>query len=1468
MATFGRYETTHELYRTGPVVVYAGRSASGPAEQFVIKVLQPLAPFSDEKQLERESALFISRALTQQKVADSGAQHWAPILQYGTTAKGAFYATDNYDRSLQKLIDGHVKLTSEALHTIIESITKGLLELKQACSRPHGNLKATNVLIAGDRTISDSKIVLTDPSPDESIDTKHWAGDLRAIAELIYQLVVHCPTPAVTGWQIPDSENWTGLGRQANDWKKLCNRLLNIHVEPAPMTIENLIEELAQLKKAKSSLKASLLTTAAAFLILVIIILSVPSTRRHIHDLIWPPPSETDWKLVCDEYISWVGDYRQELGEKVKNDEKREGIWSEDKDLRKIANWIKVASYPDKVAEKNFTTVEDLQGKLLEKLEVPPTQNKTREALNAIEYIKSFFDPNSDKAWPVLSDINNVSNNFKNRGWQKSTIHLQDLIGEIKPGPNNKNSTQNVDKILKLQPDLDDIESQWTKIEENQKIIESTGDSILAKFPNHVQSKLISADLDTLIRELKEVSSSADTLATFIKNDWQKVDQKTFLKDHGSDSQEILIDEDFYNRIDTIKDYFYLKPNPLNALTKLVKSIEDYMKMAHLSNPVEANRCAEILKKLQQDMKGVEKTPAIEKYKSNITDAVNNYKPKLTTLRDRVIAAAETPEKFLERVRKIDAIVVSEAINKKWLTLRGNLLDRYPTSMLIENLTKYAELRQRIDDTIHNLGKLNEEFQTKLSSHLEVEMKDKDWNSKIKQLYDQERQEAITNIVAKIPLQDGIPDINDPSFKQFRQTQFFEFQQLRAGLSGILAAFNGVEDGLDACYLLDQNLTESNQTIRSLWTQWKDTNIFKEPRINDTLVKITLRIGNLEKIEKFENKDTLVDIATDPKSQTETVYAAWTRLGELSEPFWPDKPEEWQTDKKIQERLKAEFETIKADNIERGGFLLETLADTSTKHEIIFREANIRRYKTEISTHNSTDKILSKFEAYVPYSPAPNLDEVKDFENLTKVIMEFVTDPNWPDGFRTDLLKKTSTYEKVTLKKEDFLNWLKEVEDYRKLSDDPRNRYSWDVEITNIETEINNELIRKQKQEQLKELESLKKDFDETKSQISSLRSLPAIKKHEEEISKCRDYWEKLQTIKNKLKPDYCLRLDLVNERLVFDAAYLDPSLFEPVNANKKTVTVPGWDEIRQAVDKGQKDWLDFFYTVNPNDSWNVGWPKYVRLTKDNSVIFRFIPSDISQNTRPFYMAICEITNEQYVRFLNQDRQTGAALSFGEIAGKNGAVLIMPSSSAHSYCSPIEHNGGDFQINETSKAKNDNPVVWITYQGAIAYTRWLSTELPTAAQHKYACKYNTTRNAHIRSTAWRKEAEDYNTKCGIKIPKPFPPVGAVKEDLMPVTEGEYWPRVNIQDFVADAPYETAWPSKTNDDGNIYGISDLIGNVWEWCNKDGSAVLCGGSCLSPPKYANQDAEHSFNEEGSSCDIGFRVVLNLLQNKPQN
>jgi hypothetical protein len=294
MVRFGRFETVRELHRTGLFTLYSGREAGASEEKFAIKVFKPSSSVLDKDKIEAESLRHLNSARIQQKASSGDAQHWAPVYECGPSGEGDFYATDRYDRSLQQLIDGRIRLSGPVLYMIVNSIAKGLTELKEVCGRPHGNLKATNVLIAGTGEISQTKIVLSDPSPEEQTNSQiSWNPDLRAIAEFIYELITHRPTPAVDGWQAPDSPEWAKLGPKANDWRNFCNLLLGASVKSETVTIETAAKEIEKLREVKSLFSTRRLIAAGAVLIACIAVLLALVFRPP------PPPEKAEWESLC-----------------------------------------------------------------------------------------------------------------------------------------------------------------------------------------------------------------------------------------------------------------------------------------------------------------------------------------------------------------------------------------------------------------------------------------------------------------------------------------------------------------------------------------------------------------------------------------------------------------------------------------------------------------------------------------------------------------------------------------------------------------------------------------------------------------------------------------------------------------------------------------------------------------------------------------------------------------------------------------------------------------------------------------------------------------------------------------------------------------------------------------------------------------------------------------------------------------
>jgi formylglycine-generating enzyme required for sulfatase activity len=148
-----------------------------------------------------------------------------------------------------------------------------------------------------------------------------------------------------------------------------------------------------------------------------------------------------------------------------------------------------------------------------------------------------------------------------------------------------------------------------------------------------------------------------------------------------------------------------------------------------------------------------------------------------------------------------------------------------------------------------------------------------------------------------------------------------------------------------------------------------------------------------------------------------------------------------------------------------------------------------------------------------------------------------------------------------------------------------------------------------------------------------------------------------------------------------------------------------------------------------------------------------------------FWLGQYEVTNRQYVTFLNQSK------------AKETESWFEPKQKDDD--SHIYGKVGAWQVD---KGYENYPVVEISRMGALAYTQWLSQktgekfDLPSEAQWEYACRnggqqgvrYAIGHVKHINQLAW------YKKNSG----KKFHPVGKKRP-------------------------------------NVLGLYDMNGNVWEW-----------------------------------------------------
>ena len=174
--------------------------------------------------------------------------------------------------------------------------------------------------------------------------------------------------------------------------------------------------------------------------------------------------------------------------------------------------------------------------------------------------------------------------------------------------------------------------------------------------------------------------------------------------------------------------------------------------------------------------------------------------------------------------------------------------------------------------------------------------------------------------------------------------------------------------------------------------------------------------------------------------------------------------------------------------------------------------------------------------------------------------------------------------------------------------------------------------------------------------------------------------------------------------------------------------------------------------------------------------------------------------------------------------------------------------------NSDIKDRMDHPVVHVSWNDAQAFCQWANKRLPTEAEWEYAAR-------------------------GGLIQKRFP----WGDDLMQngkhhcnIWQGEFPQTNTLEDgYFGTAPAKSFRP-------NGFGLFNVAGNVWEWCNDwfsrdfhktgprkdpkgppDGTAkVMRGGSFLCHYSYCNRyrvAARSSNTPDSSTSNIGFRCAM---------
>ena len=204
-----------------------------------------------------------------------------------------------------------------------------------------------------------------------------------------------------------------------------------------------------------------------------------------------------------------------------------------------------------------------------------------------------------------------------------------------------------------------------------------------------------------------------------------------------------------------------------------------------------------------------------------------------------------------------------------------------------------------------------------------------------------------------------------------------------------------------------------------------------------------------------------------------------------------------------------------------------------------------------------------------------------------------------------------------------------------------------------------------------------------------------------------------------------------------------------------------------------------------------------------------------------FYMAKYEITNGQYCDYLNSAQSQGLIIVIDGVVYQSGTGTTYPycDTSAADTESQIAYGRGVFSVQSKGGRSMDNdPLVQVSWFGAVAYCNWrswLEGLKPCYNLSTWDCDF-AQKGYHVPTEAqWELAAR------GGLSGKRFP-----WGDTISHSQANYHSSTNYgYDVSLTRGYHPTWndgiyPYTSSVDSlaaNGYGLHDMAGNLYEWCN---------------------------------------------------